>query len=101
MAKDIFETNKELDVCYKTSDGIAFYTPHHAETHAKTLKNKKVVKHTRDEYEAKKNKSTEKERIELINSLTTVEEVTAVLKDEKNTKIKAAGEKKINELKTA
>lgn len=49
MAKDIFEQNKSLDVAYKTSDGVFFYTENNAQNHAKTLKNKKVTKVVRSQ----------------------------------------------------
>jgi hypothetical protein len=43
----VFATNPRLDVYYKTSDGVAFYTRNAAENHAAGLKDKTVKTITR------------------------------------------------------
>lgn len=60
--KKVFKDNPNLDLCYETSDKKCFYLENDAINHAKSLKNKKVVRLTR-EAEAKKeetNKGAEK-----------------------------------------
>ena len=42
--QEIFATNPQLDVVYKTSDGKYFYTQHLAQSYANGLKNKEVIK---------------------------------------------------------
>ena len=47
-AKDtVFAANPNLDVYYKTSDGVAFFTKNTAEQHAVGLKDKTVKKVTK------------------------------------------------------
>jgi hypothetical protein len=43
----VFDANPQLDVYYKTSDGLAFYTQNTAELHAAGLKDKTVKKVTK------------------------------------------------------
>ncbi len=42
--KKIFETHPNLDVLYRTADGIVFLTENNAENHAKSLEDKRVKK---------------------------------------------------------
>jgi predicted DNA-binding WGR domain protein len=42
MKNPIFEANPSLDCYFETSDGSCFFTENAAESHAQTLKNKKV-----------------------------------------------------------
>ncbi len=51
MSNEIFKANPELDLCYQTSDGEAFFTPNAAENHAKSLKKKEVKTLYRSDYE--------------------------------------------------
>lgn len=44
---EIFQKHEGVDMIYTTSDNTPFYIPNSAENHAKTLKDKKVEKHTR------------------------------------------------------
>lgn len=98
MAKDIFKENKSLDVAYKTSDGVHFYTKNNAENHAKTLKNKRVEKVTRPEDEKQ---LSEDDKIAKITKMTTVEEIEAFVKEEQSEKVLDFAMKKAENLKQA
>lgn len=64
--KQVFEDNPSLDLCYKTSDGTHFFLESDATNHAKNLKDKAVIKLTRnqetkdDEAEGTENETEQK-----------------------------------------
>lgn len=47
----VFKANPQLDVYYKTSDGLPFFTKNKAELHAAGLKDKTVEKITKKDVE--------------------------------------------------
>lgn len=100
MSKNVFKKNPNLKEYHETSDGVKFYTKHDAANHARSLKDKKVNHVTAGDLNAveKPVKKSAEERIEFINSLETVEDVEAALKDESAKTVKAAGAEKIEEL---
>lgn len=65
---EIFKANPNMDCFFETTDGNAFYTESAAKNHAKTLKDKKVTKHTRSAEEAS-DKGTAATKIKELESL--------------------------------
>ncbi len=91
MNKSIFEKHNITEY-YQTSDGNKFYTEHNAQTHAKSLKNKKVTKVEKDETTADDDeKLSAEERIKAIEEMETVEQVKKALKGEKAKTVIEAG----------
>ncbi|WP_233860997.1 hypothetical protein [Tenacibaculum piscium] len=98
MSKNIFKINKSLDVAYKTSDGTFFYTENNAKNHAKTLKNKKVIKLTRED--ETENSLTEEEKLQAIKVMDLVEDVESFIKEENAEVVLEAGMARIEAIKT-
>lgn len=114
----IFKNNPNLKHYFKTSDGMAFFHEHHANTHAKTLEDRDVekVKRPKDKKSASKdqdksqngnkNNGTQetaaqaaKRRKEAIVKLETVEEVEKALEGETAKSVINAGNARIEEIK--
>ncbi|MDB4157969.1 hypothetical protein N9609_00610 [bacterium] len=107
--KDTFKLYPDLKSYHETSDGQKFFIPTDAANHARTLIDKTVKEVKRgsskkeaanDSKDSKLNAiQAAKLRKEAIEKLETVEAVEKALETETAKSVKAAGEKRIEELK--
>lgn len=87
----IFENHPTLESYSKTSDGIAFFNPHDAQAHAKSLKDKRIeTVFKADLKSAEKTKSADKplkaeEVIAAIKEVSTIEGLDVFISDERKT----------------
>lgn len=107
VAQSVFSRYKDKDKVFVTSDGQAFFEYAHAKNHAtrnRTGKELGLDSFRRDDMQDKESTgNTAKDVVAKIESMTTTEEVQAVLDAEnagaKRKTVIEAGEKKLNELK--
>lgn len=109
--KETFKQYPDLKSYHETSDGSKFFTPTDAANHARSLTDKTVEEVKRgsskkeaanDSKDSKLNAiQAAKLRLEAIEKLDTVEAVEKALETETAKSVKAAGEKRIEELKAS
>ncbi len=106
--QDIFKRHPKMTSYFETSDGVKFFTNHHAKGHAKSLGNKDVVEVKKKNLlkVSKPVKSSDltsmqkaKLRAEYVKKLDNIEDVNEALKGETASTVLKAGEDRIAELK--
>ncbi|OXA83676.1 hypothetical protein B0A56_00715 [Flavobacterium columnare NBRC 100251 = ATCC 23463] len=86
IVNNIFKENPKLDELFTTSDGNAFYLEGDAKNHAKSLENKSVKKHFRNNSFQKKVNDEAKDKTPLANKPAKTEKPEKVNKEAEKTK---------------